>query len=140
MPECVKVGDVPGLNAFPVSSDDGMNCRKARIGARRIDDRLLEHARVVLPRGVLERVRVEHHLLLPGARETAHAGDAAVLRRQTFGGDRVLTARPDARLGVDDERVIADRVPGRRQQRNAGPDEHVAIHRGDRVRESGSCT
>src|ERR1019366_10360463 len=28
IPECVKVGDVPGLRMLPVSSDDGMNCRK----------------------------------------------------------------------------------------------------------------
>jgi len=27
IPECVKVGDVPGLNTVLVSSDDGMNCR-----------------------------------------------------------------------------------------------------------------
>src|SRR5579864_5406976 len=42
--------------------------QKARVGARDIDDRFLEHARVVLPRRVLEGVRVEHDLLVPGAR------------------------------------------------------------------------
>jgi hypothetical protein len=35
MPECVKVGDVPGLNVLAVSSDEGMNCRN-RESAREV--------------------------------------------------------------------------------------------------------